>query len=239
MDKIYNAVILLLLTATVLMASLFYLKWIAVREENIERRLDESRLVYRIDALEREKAYKQEYYYRLLHDDAFAERVIREKLGFVGRDEIVFRFKDSTPVSVDTNFAPRFFPKQTDVKKQLEPVAQTLSEEETAPAEPQRKSILRRLFSRPSDIAAERATGGRADGEPAIKIDMSAGGASGARASSAQAEVPKVQESRRAADWRENPIRLETSPEPAKARENSKTSARKKSSPNAIRFRAD
>lgn len=238
MDKIYNAVILLLLTATVLMASLFYLKWIAVREENIERKLDESRLVYRIDALEREKAYKQEYYYRLLHDDAFAERVIREKLGFVGKDEIVFRFKDSTPVSVDTNFAPRFFPKSADAKKQPEPVAQTLSEEKPIPAEPQQKSILRRLFSRPSDIASARRHDS-ATAEPAIKIDMSADAASNGDASPKRVGAPMSQKSRQAADSRKNPIRLESSSEPVKAREKPKTSVRGKSSPNAIRFRAD
>ena len=141
-------------------------------------------------------------------------------------------------MSVDTNFAPRFFPKQTDVKKQPEPVAQTLSGEKPVTSEPQQKSILRRLFSRPSDIAAERAANGRADGEPAIKIDMSADGASGAGASSARAEVPKAQASRQSADSRKNQVRLETVSEPA-TRENTKTSARKKSSPNAIRFRAD
>ncbi len=237
MDKIYNAIIFLLLAATVLMASLFYLKWIAVREENIERKLDESRLVYRIDNLEREKAYKQEYYYRLLHDDAFAERVIREKLGFVGRDEIVFRFKDSTPVSVDTRFAPRFFPKSTDVKKQPEPVAKNLSEEKPVPAEPPQKSFLRRLFSHPSDVAAERTTQAQSDGEPAIKIDMSAGDVSSVSAEPSGAVKPQAVGS--AGDSRENPVKIETASAPTKAREKTKTPSDKKRTPNAIRFRAD
>jgi len=70
-------------------------------------------------------------------------------------------------------------------------------------------------------------------------LSASADGASGAGASSARAEVPKVQASRQSADSRKNQVRLETVSEPAKTRENTKTSARKKSSPNAIRFRAD
>ena len=60
MDKIYNAIIFLLLFASAAMACLFYVKWLGVREENIERRLDESRLRYNVAKLSDEKAYKEE-----------------------------------------------------------------------------------------------------------------------------------------------------------------------------------
>ena len=71
MDKIYNAIIFLLLFASAAMACLFYVKWLGVREENIERRLDESRLRYNVAKLSDEKAYKEEYYYRSIFSELF------------------------------------------------------------------------------------------------------------------------------------------------------------------------
>ena len=174
MDKIYNAIIFLLLFASAAMACLFYVKWLGVREENIERRLDESRLRYNVAKLSDEKAYKEEYYYRLVHDDAFAERVIREKLGFVGKNELVFRFKDSTPVSVDTNFGRTVVrnaenqPRETaDSKTEGEqPAPQAQAEEQAEPAA--EKSILRKLFSSSDEPKKEEA-----QEQPSFKIDMS------------------------------------------------------------------
>lgn len=174
MDKIYNAIIFLLIFASAAMACLFYVKWLGVREENIERRLDESRLRYNVAKLSDEKAYKEEYYYRLVHDDAFAERVIREKLGFVGKNELVFRFKDSTPVSVDTNFGRIAVHKQensgraeTAPKADAEqPAPQTQAEEQAEPTA--EKSILRRLFS-----SADEPKKSEAQEQPSFKIDMS------------------------------------------------------------------
>lgn len=174
MDKIYNAIIFLLLFASAAMACLFYVKWLGVREENIERRLDESRLRYNVAKLSDEKAYKEEYYYRLVHDDAFAERVIREKLGFVGKNELVFRFKDSTPLSVDTNFGRTVVrnaenqPRETaDSKAEGEqPAPQAQTEGQAEPAA--EKSILRRLFSTSDEQKKEEA-----QEQPSFKIDMS------------------------------------------------------------------
>lgn len=174
MDKIYNAIIFLLLFASAAMACLFYVKWLGVREENIERRLDESRLRYNVAKLSDEKAYKEEYYYRLVHDDAFAERVIREKLGFVGKNEIVFRFKDSTPVSVDTNFGRtvvRNAEKQTreaaaSQTESGQPAPQEQAEGQNEPAA--EKSILRRLFS-----AADEPKKTESQAQPSFKVDMS------------------------------------------------------------------
>lgn len=220
MDKIYNAIIFLLLFASAAMACLFYVKWLGVREENIERRLDESRLRYNVAKLSDEKAYKEEYYYRLVHDDAFAERVIREKLGFVGKNEIVFRFKDSTPVSVDTNFGRtvvRNAEKQTReaAASQTEggqPAPQEQTEKQAKPAA--EKSILRRLLS-----AADEPKKTETREQPSFKIDMSKP-ADGTRQTAA---TPALQTA--------------AAQQAAKPEEKSAAPARKKArTPNSIRF---
>lgn len=220
MDKIYNAIIFLLLFASAAMACLFYVKWLGVREENIERRLDESRLRYNVAKLSDEKAYKEEYYYRLVHDDAFAERVIREKLGFVGKNEIVFRFKDSTPVSVDTNFGRtvvRNAEKQTreaaaSQTESGQPAPQEQAEEQIKPAA--EKSILRRLLS-----AADEPKKTETREQPSFKIDMSKP-ADGTRQTAAT-PAPQTAAAQQA----------------AKPEEKSAAPARKKArTPNSIRF---
>ena len=226
MDKIYNAIIFLLLFASAAMACLFYVKWLGVREENIERRLDESRLRYNVAKLSDEKAYKEEYYYRLVHDDAFAERVIREKLGFVGKNELVFRFKDSTPVSVDTNFgrtvvrnaenrAGEAAASQTEGGQ---PAPQAQAEEQTEPAE--EKSILRRLFS-----AADEPKKTETREQPSFKIDMSKP-ADGTRQTAA---TPAPQNAASA--------QASAAQQAAKPEEKPAAPARKKArTPNSIRF---
>lgn len=220
MDKIYNAIIFLLLFASAAMACLFYVKWLGVREENIERRLDESRLRYNVAKLSDEKAYKEEYYYRLVHDDAFAERVIREKLGFVGKNEIVFRFKDSTPVSVDTNFGRTVV---RNAEKQTREAAASQTEGgQTAPQEQAEKqakpaaekSILRRLLS-----AADEPKKTETREQPSFKIDMSKP-ADGTRQTAA---TPALQTA--------------AAQQAAKPEEKSAAPARKKArTPNSIRF---
>ena len=76
-------------------AGLLYMSWRDMREENRQTDRVRSLLEDRISMLERDKKYKIEYYQRLVHDDEFAERVVREKLGFSSPGEIVFRFNDS------------------------------------------------------------------------------------------------------------------------------------------------
>ncbi len=159
-----------------------YITWKYANEENKERKLDESRLIYRRDSLLKEKEYKSEYYYRLIHDDDFAERVIREKLGYVGENEIVFRFKDSTPLSVNAKTA-RITPKKIiaqsenrtaleqheDVSRVDELPTKVSKENVTEQESPtEQKSFLRRLFSREKEKSV-------ADREivPQIRIDMS------------------------------------------------------------------
>ncbi len=108
---IYKVAVATALAATAATAVFIFAKWRGLREENEEIARDESKLSYRIKSLEDELAYKREYYTRLLHDDKFTERVIREKLGFVGPNELVFRFEDSGFVKVDGgDNIPQFTP---------------------------------------------------------------------------------------------------------------------------------
>ena len=82
-------------------AAAAYIGWRNMREENTELELGRMRLEEQKAALEAEKAYKQEYFSRLLYDEEFAARIIREKLGFADPDEIIFRFEDSSPTASD------------------------------------------------------------------------------------------------------------------------------------------
>ena len=242
--KIFNIIIALLLLATAAMGCLLYITWIGVREENIERRLDESRLLYQLNKLSDEKKYNEEYYRRLVYDEAFAERVIREKMGYVGKNEIVFRFKDSTPVSVDTRMSPKFFPRLDASKPAPKLSPETLDEEVEEAEPPQNKSLLRRLFSKSDGEKTEKEI------EPKIRIDMS----DPQNVSVAEIKSDNPQGAKISAPMRigfdnaaaEKSAALKT--EIAEPQPNEKKSAAAKtpekpktypSSPNAIRFRAD
>ena len=112
---VYRLIIAALL---MLIAGIGFVLWRGVsdaRAINDELRLDEQKLLYRLKSLAEEKAYKQEYYFRLIHDDNFADRVIRQKLGFIGQGELVFKFDDSSPVSIEDPFESRVAPR-LDVK---------------------------------------------------------------------------------------------------------------------------
>ena len=104
--KIYNLIVLALLGASGAMSILLYTTWSHVREKNAEHHQDELRLLRRLNKLKADKEYNTEYYNRLIHDENFAEHVIREGLGVVGKDEIVFRFKDSTPLNLESPMTP-------------------------------------------------------------------------------------------------------------------------------------
>lgn len=98
---IYRLIMLMLAVAIVAFATLAYVGWVGMREENRETAMSLEKLTRHMQKLEADKEYKKEYFYRLLHDQRFADHVIREKLGFVGDGEIVFRFEDSNPVEID------------------------------------------------------------------------------------------------------------------------------------------
>ena len=218
--------------ASVGMGFLLYITWEGVRAENEESALAESRLAYEVDKLSYEKKYKQAYFSRLVRDEAFLERVVREKLGFVGPNEMIFRFKDSTPLSVETAEGRKNIQAETPAKDDA-----ASKPAESSGAKPAEKSILRRLFS--GIGSSERAA--QPQSEPSIRIDMSA-------PATEQAAEPKKQK----ASEGSNIIKFSGSEPTAEAeqpapradskvsgRRESKVSAPKSDSPNAIRFRAD
>jgi len=55
----------------------------------------EVQLVERISAQRTEFARQQEYHRRLLNDPAFLEAVVRDRLGYVRDEELLFRFEES------------------------------------------------------------------------------------------------------------------------------------------------
>lgn len=98
---IYNLAMFLLFAVTLGVGFLLYATWEGMREENRERSLVESKLAYRIEKLKADGRYKREYYRRLVGDQQFADRVVKQKLGLAYPDEIVFRFDDESSVTVD------------------------------------------------------------------------------------------------------------------------------------------
>lgn len=56
----------------------------------------EVQLEERIAAQRAEFAGQQEYHRRLLNDPAFLEAVVRDRLGYVRDEELLFRFEEST-----------------------------------------------------------------------------------------------------------------------------------------------
>lgn len=103
---VYRLVILMLIGLLALSAGVSYVGWRNMREENTELELGKMRLDDQKKSLLSEKEYKQEYYRRLIFDEAFAARVIREKMGFAEPDEIIFRFEDTNPLAGDEKNTP-------------------------------------------------------------------------------------------------------------------------------------
>jgi len=224
--KIYNGVILLLLAVCAATAVVLYDSYSKIREQNAESLLDESKLAYRIDKLESEKRYKQEYYHRLVHDDDFAERVIREKLGYVGKNEIVFRFKDSTPLGAD-DAKPRQIAPKPEEKKAEQAAAISPAPAADSPAE--QKSFLRKLFSR--EKPAEEA--------PQLKTDsIDPAAQASAQAQSQPAETKEKNAPIRLPEFKQSaPAQSQTSPQAETAAPAPKKLPPR--TPNSIRFRAD
>lgn len=78
---VYRLIILMLAALLAFAAAAAYIGWRNMREENTELELGRMRLEEQKAALEAEKAYKQEYFSRLLYDEEFAARIIRENSG--------------------------------------------------------------------------------------------------------------------------------------------------------------
>ena len=170
--KIYNLIVLALLGASGAMSILLYTTWSHVREKNAEHHQDELRLLRRLNKLKADKEYNTEYYNRLIHDENFAEHVIREGLGVVGKDEIVFRFKDSTPLNLESPMTPpsahNTDTKSTPQKDAKPQQPQKPKEVALPPSEHQQKSFLRKLFSKDENPPKPEK-----EIIPQIKIDLS------------------------------------------------------------------
>lgn len=93
-----------MLAASVAAGVCFYSKWRGATAENAELDASRQKLRAEIGELQKEWERKNEYYNRLVSDGEFAERVIREKLGYAYPDDIVFRFKDSAASDIDDGF---------------------------------------------------------------------------------------------------------------------------------------
>lgn len=169
--KIYNLIVLALLGTSGAMSVLLYTTWSHVREKNIEHHENELRLLRRLNKLKADKEYNTEYYNRLIHDENFAEHVIREGLGVVGKDEIVFRFKDSTPLNLESPMTPpsaRNADTKSTTQVDAKPQPQKSTQVALPPSEHQQKSLLRKLFSKDENPP-------KTEKEiiPQIKIDLS------------------------------------------------------------------
>ena len=94
------------LAAAAFAGACFYSQWSAMRDENEELAAALKSLYTRLENLRDDCDKKNEYYNRLVSDADFAERVIRERLGYAYPEDIVFRFKDSEPADIDDFDAP-------------------------------------------------------------------------------------------------------------------------------------
>ena len=174
---VYRLVILMLCALLAFSAAMSYVGWRNMREENTELELSRQRLAEQKKNLADEKAYKEEYFNRLLYDEYFAARKIREKLGLASPDEIIFRFEDSTPTSADTDETSIPMPEAGEAEMSAEQKA------ERDGASDLRKTLFERIFfslrnsggdgdeTRKADEAGEEA-------EPSVTETVAAGGGS-------------------------------------------------------------
>jgi len=167
---------LILAVAIVAIAATAYVNWVAMREENAERELTRQKLVDHVKKLTSDKAYKKEYFYRLLHDEKFADRIIRDKLGFVGKNEIVFRFEDTRPVGIDSSEGPMTLPSGATSEPDAAALDNDIRNTVKAAASNQQESLLSRLLfwkNKTSDGKTESPKDTVNDAtSPEVRIDM-------------------------------------------------------------------
>ena len=94
--NLYRMVTALALVATLAVAASFSIVLYGVSKENEKLAGEVGELNGEMEKLRKENAYHEEFYNRLMKDEIFAERVIRETLGYSGDKEIVFKFDDKT-----------------------------------------------------------------------------------------------------------------------------------------------
>ena len=172
---VYRLVILMLCALLAFSAAMSYVGWRNMREENTELELSRQRLAEQKKNLADEKAYKEEYFNRLLYDEYFAARKIREKLGLASPDEIIFRFEDSTPTSADTDEPSIPMPEAGEAEMSAEQKA------ERDGASDLRKTLFERIFLTLKDSDGEGDETRKADeageeAEPSVTETVAAGG---------------------------------------------------------------
>ncbi len=174
---VYRLVILMLGALVAFSATVSYVGWRNMREENTELELSRQRLAEQKQNLSDEKAYKEEYFNRLLYDDDFAARKIREKLGLARPDEIVFRFEDSTPTAADSEES------SAPILEAGEPEMSAEQKAERDGASDLRKTLFERIFLSLKDSDGEGDETREADeageeAEPSVTETVAAGGGS-------------------------------------------------------------
>lgn len=92
--KVFRIFTILFITLTIIVSVIFSIKIYESLQEKNQLELAVEDMSSSIDKLKREKSYHEEYYNRLMKDEVFAERIIRETLGYSSGNEIVFRFDD-------------------------------------------------------------------------------------------------------------------------------------------------
>ncbi len=101
--KLNSSIIVVVLVACVIATICFYSEWSGVKEENSHLIELKHKLEQKYKTLQNEEEIKREYYNRLISDPKFAERVIKESLGYAEPNDIVIRFKDSEPADINSS----------------------------------------------------------------------------------------------------------------------------------------
>ena len=119
-SKFNSFIVVTILAASAVAALCFYSEWQGMVEENEQLRKHRKDLQARVDALQKDWEYKNEYYNRLISDPEFVERVIKNKLGYANSEDFVFKFKDSETVdSADNPEKDDFIAPALPVRKNL------------------------------------------------------------------------------------------------------------------------
>lgn len=87
---ITGLLMLLLLAVTVALSTVLLQTW----REHRQLQSREKSLQAELAALRKEQARQEEYLRLIMEDPAFLERVVRDKLGYVRPDEMIFLFEE-------------------------------------------------------------------------------------------------------------------------------------------------
>lgn len=90
--RFYKFLFFVMLGVTIGLVTFFGMIFTQTLRENQAFRERESALRKDLDQARMDFAYREEYLNKLLSDPEFYEKVVREKLGYVESDEILFRF---------------------------------------------------------------------------------------------------------------------------------------------------